>query len=211
MDPALLEALGKAAGIGGLALGVFLVIFRNIIRKNIFPRLPAESAYRVIRLILVLTFLISALGIGAWIYVTVGTASLHGAVDEAEVKKTFQQIGGTGWILLGNYDSDKGEWTFGPFFDPVHARHDVRNGLPAIGDTIKVTATRHVVILDWHTRKLERRFDRPGLDKGVIGEAEDYTPSMLGAGALVDIGDVSAGHFPGRQDVVWARVIPMIH
>jgi hypothetical protein len=108
MDPALLEALGKAAGIGGLALGVFLVIFRNIIRKNIFPRLPAESAYRVIRLILVLTFLISALGIGAWIYVTVGTASLHGAVDEAEVKKTFQQIGGTGWILLGNYDSDKG-------------------------------------------------------------------------------------------------------
>ena len=50
MDPALLEALGKAAGIGGLALGVFLVIFRNIIRKNIFPRLPAESAYRVIRL-----------------------------------------------------------------------------------------------------------------------------------------------------------------
>jgi hypothetical protein len=74
-----------------------------------------------------------------------------------------------------------------------------------------VTATRHVIILDWHTKKWTRRLDRPGLDKGIIGEDEDYTPSTLGAGALMDIGDVSAGHFPGRQDVVWARVIPMIH
>jgi hypothetical protein len=36
-------------------------------------------------------------------------------------------------------------------------------------------------------------------------------PAVLGSGALVDIGDVSAAHSPGRQDVVWARVIPMVH
>lgn len=211
MDQALLEVLGKAAGIGGLALGVFLLIFRSVIRKNIFPKLHDESAYRLIRLMLVLTFLISALGIGAWIFVTIGTGSLYGAVDEPAVKKAFQEIGGTGWILLGNYDFDKSQWTFGPFFDFVHANHDIQNRYPAIGDTIKVTAPRHVVILDWHTTKGKRRMERPGLDKDPIGEDEDYTPSRLGAGALVDVGDVSAGHHLGRQDVVWARVIPMIH
>jgi hypothetical protein len=211
MDQALLEVLGKAAGIGGLALGVFLLIFRSIIRKNIFPKLPDESAYRLIRLMLVLTFLISALGIGAWIFVTSRPASPHGAVDETEVKKAFQEIGGTGWILLGNYDFEKSKWTFGRFFDFVHANHDLQNDYPAIGDTIRLTATRHVIILDWKTEKWQRRLQRPGLDKGTIGEDEDYTPSTLGAGALVDIGDVSAGHFPGRQDVVWGRVIPMVH
>jgi hypothetical protein len=212
MDQALLEVFGKAAGIGGLALAVFLLIFRSVIRKNIFPKLHDENAYRLIRLMLVLTFLISALGIGAWIFVTIGTASSpQGAVDEPAVKKAFQEIGGTGWILLGNYDFAKNQWTFGPFFDFVHANRDIQNGFPAIGDTIRVTATRHLIILDWHTEKWKRRLQRPGLDKGTIGEDEDYTPSTLGAGALVDIGDVSAGHFPGRQDVVWARVIPMVH
>jgi hypothetical protein len=55
------------------------------------------------------------------------------------------------------------------------------------------------------------RFERPGLDKGVISQSEDFTPVTLGAGALLDIGDVSSGHFPNRQDVVWVRVISMIH
>jgi hypothetical protein len=142
---------------------------------------------------------------------SIATASQHDAVDETEVKKAFQQIGGTGWILLGNYDFDQGKWTFGPFFDFVHANHDTQNGLPAIGDTIRLTATRHVVILDWHTEKWERRLDKPGLDKGVISGEEDFTPSILRTGALLDVGEVSAGHSPGRQDVVWVRVIPMIH
>jgi len=207
MDQALLEVFGKAAGIGGLALGVFLLIFRSIIRNNIFPKLHDESAYRIIRLMLVLTFLISALGIGAWLFETIGTAPQQGAVDEAAVKKAFQDIGGTGWILLGNYDSEKSQWGKVRYIDFVHANHDA---FPEIGDTLRLTATRHVVILDWQTTKLERLLDRPGLDKGVLDEG-DYTPSILGAGALVDVGDVSAGHFPGRQDVVWARVIPMVH
>src|ERR1700677_1018778 len=140
MDNALIETFAKAAAIGGLALGVFLLICQNIIRKNIFPKLASQNAYRLIRLMLVLTFLISAFGIGAWIYVSTETASPGGAVDETQVKKAFQQIGGTGWILLGNYDSDKSEWTFGPFFTFVRANHDIRDGLPKIGDTIRLTA-----------------------------------------------------------------------
>ncbi len=40
MDADVLKVVGQVAGIGGLALGVFLLLFRDIIRKNIFPKLP---------------------------------------------------------------------------------------------------------------------------------------------------------------------------
>lgn len=64
-----LKVVGQVAGIGGLALGVLLLIFRDVIRKNIFPSLDKIQAYRILRLIIVSTFLIAALGIGAWVYV----------------------------------------------------------------------------------------------------------------------------------------------
>jgi hypothetical protein len=63
-----LQTVGQVAGIGGLALGVFLLIFRDIVRRNIFPKLGQTHAYRVITLIVSLTFLISATGIGAYVY-----------------------------------------------------------------------------------------------------------------------------------------------
>jgi hypothetical protein len=68
MDANILRHLGEVAGIGGLALGVFLILFREVIRKRIFPTLSKEHAYRIIRLFLVLTFVLAALGLGAWIF-----------------------------------------------------------------------------------------------------------------------------------------------
>jgi hypothetical protein len=44
----ILKTVGQVAGIGGLALGVFLLLFRDIIRKNIFPKLPPVEAYRLL-------------------------------------------------------------------------------------------------------------------------------------------------------------------
>lgn len=64
-----LGVVGQVAGIGGVAFGVLLIIFRDVIRKNIFPDLAQIQAYRIIRLVIVLTFLIATAGIGAWAYV----------------------------------------------------------------------------------------------------------------------------------------------
>jgi hypothetical protein len=69
MDMEILKTVGQIAGIGGLALGVFLILFKEIIRKSIFPQLAKKDAYRLLRLISVLVFLIAALGIGAWVWV----------------------------------------------------------------------------------------------------------------------------------------------
>jgi N-acetylneuraminic acid mutarotase len=62
--------MGQVAGIGGLALGVFLFLFRDIIRKNIFPTLNPEDAFRLLRLILVLIWGISFAGLIAWVYIS---------------------------------------------------------------------------------------------------------------------------------------------
>ncbi|GLR44025.1 hypothetical protein [Mesorhizobium amorphae] len=74
MDAAVLQAVGQVAGIGGLALGVFLLLFREIIRKKIFPMLPPAQAYRLLRLITGAVWSIALAGIAAWVYTSQASA-----------------------------------------------------------------------------------------------------------------------------------------
>ena len=67
MDAALLEVVGKAAGIGGVSLGVFLLLFRNLIRKLVFPQLTREQAFHIIKMMMWFIFLIAFLGIVSWL------------------------------------------------------------------------------------------------------------------------------------------------
>jgi tetratricopeptide (TPR) repeat protein len=67
MDPAILKTVGEIAGIGGISLGVVLLLFRDVIRKNIFRKLGVPEAYRLLRLIIVLVFLIGIAGLAAWV------------------------------------------------------------------------------------------------------------------------------------------------
>lgn len=69
MDLKILETAGKVAGIGGLALAVFLLLFMAAIKNtSLFSRMDAEQTYRTIRHFLYLTFTIAALGLVAWIF-----------------------------------------------------------------------------------------------------------------------------------------------
>ena len=56
-----LKAVAPYAGIGGIGLIVLYYLFRDFINRKIFPQLPAEKAYRLLRLFLSLTFVIAAL------------------------------------------------------------------------------------------------------------------------------------------------------
>lgn len=67
----ILQQLGKIAGIAGIALGGFVIIFREIIRKSIFPNLSKNHGYRLLRLVIILTFSIAIIGIGAWVYLSI--------------------------------------------------------------------------------------------------------------------------------------------
>lgn len=60
--------LGKIFGVVGVCLGIFLVIFRDVVRKKIFPRLPPEEAFKLLRLALVLTWSIAFFGLAIWAF-----------------------------------------------------------------------------------------------------------------------------------------------
>lgn len=70
-----LATVGKIAGIGGIALGVMLLLFRELIRKSIFPTLKKADAHRLLRLIVVLVWSVAIAGIGAWVWAEVGTGT----------------------------------------------------------------------------------------------------------------------------------------
>jgi len=105
METQLLEALGKIAGIGGIALGVFVLLFEEVIRKNIFPMLSDDHASGLIRQFMYLTFVVAVCGIGAWAYVAVkmpkpAVANEARALTEPQHGST--DIGGT-WKALVKY------------------------------------------------------------------------------------------------------------
>ena len=66
MDVHALEILGGVAGLGGAAVGLILLLYREIVRKNIFPRLSPKDAYRLLRHIAVLSWSVAMVGIVCW-------------------------------------------------------------------------------------------------------------------------------------------------
>jgi hypothetical protein len=68
MDAGLLKTLGQTLGIGGVAVGIFFLLFRELIRKSIFPKLDKDDAYRFLRLVSVMIWSVAVIGIGAWIF-----------------------------------------------------------------------------------------------------------------------------------------------
>lgn len=67
LNTELLKTLGQIAGIGGIALGTFLILFREVIRKKIFPQLTKQQGYRIILVFLFLTWSVAIAGVIAWV------------------------------------------------------------------------------------------------------------------------------------------------
>ncbi len=92
MDAEVLKTVGQVAGIGGLALGVFLLLFREIIRKSIFPTLTKAHAYRLLTLSAVLIWSVALAGLGAWVWVETKPAAPSSAtVGGSGVANTGEQ------------------------------------------------------------------------------------------------------------------------
>lgn len=64
-----IKVIAQVSGIGGVAIGGMVLIFRDVIQRNIFPKLTREHAFQLIRLIVILSFLMAIMGVGAWTWV----------------------------------------------------------------------------------------------------------------------------------------------
>lgn len=67
-DAEILKTVGKVAGIGGIAIGTFLILFREVIRKNIFSKLTKADTYLLMRWIILLVWSVAIAGIIAYVY-----------------------------------------------------------------------------------------------------------------------------------------------
>ena len=68
MDPELIKTFGQVAGIGGLGLGVFLLIAREIVQKSIFSTLTKQQSSKIILALAFMAWTTALAGIGAWTY-----------------------------------------------------------------------------------------------------------------------------------------------
>ena len=69
MEGKILRSLGKVAGLGGIALGVFLLIFQGVLQKQFLPQagLASAQAFAIILSLMILTFGVAGIGVIAWL------------------------------------------------------------------------------------------------------------------------------------------------
>lgn len=68
MDISILEPLAKVAGLGGLSIGTLVLIFRAIIKLDVFQRLNQIQTYKTLDQIIKMTFFTAILGLILWAY-----------------------------------------------------------------------------------------------------------------------------------------------
>ena len=81
MDLEILKVAGQIAGIGGLVVGATVLVYRDVIAKNIFPSLTKTQAYSLLRLTIILSWTIAIFGIAAWAYVS--NPSSHERINDS--------------------------------------------------------------------------------------------------------------------------------
>src|SRR5262245_60014668 len=69
METNILRTVGKVAGLGGIALGVFLLVFQGVLQKQFLPQagLSPAQAFAIILSLMILTFGIAGIGMIAWL------------------------------------------------------------------------------------------------------------------------------------------------
>jgi hypothetical protein len=105
MDYELFKIAGAVAGIGGIALAAVVYIFREVIRKEIFPQLTKEQAYKLLNRIIILVFVIGVLGVVAYLIVNWQNGSIRNSNhnrDEQAPTPTPAKAELSGIVLDGN-------------------------------------------------------------------------------------------------------------
>ncbi|KPA16189.1 hypothetical protein MHK_003610 [Candidatus Magnetomorum sp. HK-1] len=100
MDSELLKISGQVAGIGGVAIGGLILIYKDIIAKKIFPMLTKNQAYSLLKLLIILSWSIALTGIGAWTFVTVNSKNSNYSNGENHPKTFAKPV--LDWVNIAN-------------------------------------------------------------------------------------------------------------
>jgi hypothetical protein len=102
VDPKLFEVLGKYAGLGGICIGLVLLIFLAILKKN----LPSPNqAYSIVKQLMYLTFAIGVIGIIAWVFINKQQTQSHAITGRVADTRTQMAVPDAEVILSGRPES----------------------------------------------------------------------------------------------------------
>jgi len=123
----LLGTLGKVAGIGGIALAVAVLVFRDVIAKNIFRKLTREQSYRLLRLIVILAFLLGVGGIAGWVFFAHPQIKWPSRFEELRTAE-FLVSDVDDELLISVNDRPLQGLKFGQSYEPIPFTHLLRRG-----------------------------------------------------------------------------------
>lgn len=208
MDTELIKIFGQIAGIGGLALGVFLLVSKELIRKAIFPILTKRQSSRIILIIAFMAWTTALSGIGAWTYIYVQTT---GNNDNKEVKTSVEKNlieipGDTGWIFAGYFHIDRQIFIEGPYVSVKNTTTRALRKFVELGDTVELKVDRKLIIVNFKKTGTTQKMVSP-INVGVIS-ANDETGIKLPKGTKLVVRDLSEGRWPDNPNAaLWLRVI----
>ncbi len=116
------------AGVAGMALGVFLTLFREVIRKRIFSQLTERQSYQVVLFFMLMVWLVAGFSIYQYFYGVEEVPATLTVLVHGEAGREQRVLPGRGQVSLVYGDAivsgtinDRGEVTFkqvpGSFFD----------------------------------------------------------------------------------------------
>lgn len=112
--------------------------------------------------------------------------------------------GGSGWLLVGDFDEKESKYIRGPFFKTISSNYSVKSILPRKGDIIQITSERNLVISDYKDSGANKLFQPPWQENYL--EGDDFTGIKILPGSQVEVRDVSMGHFENMPFLVWVRI-----
>lgn len=66
-ENSVLKTVGAVAGIGGIAIAVLMLIYRELIRSNLLSIIQPDHAAAIIAAIVILTFFVEIFGVYCWL------------------------------------------------------------------------------------------------------------------------------------------------
>ena len=66
LENVVLETFARIAGIGGVAVGVLLILFREVLRRTVFSKISPDHSFQLLRLVVVFTGIVAIGGLATW-------------------------------------------------------------------------------------------------------------------------------------------------
>ena len=205
MEQELLKTLGQIAGLAGIATGTALIIFRQIIQKQVFPTLTKQHSYRIILTITIAVWTIAIAGIGAWTYVEANARENTGGKSGNQEEQAKLPIN-TGWIFVGYFDIEREFWTEGPYISIIETSSRGQRNYVEKGDIIQVKVSCDLIVNNYKNSGMTQAFVSPVEDEQL--KPADYTDIKLPADSKWLVRDVTEGSWLGSPEAgMWIRIV----